>query len=64
MAKLEVIRDLCIGCGACGAIDETLFELDDEGIAVAKITNVEADLIEAATDAVNACPTSAITLAE
>lgn len=64
MAKLDVIRDLCIGCGACIAIDANLFGMDDEGVAIVNVATVEEASMESATDAVNGCPTSAITLTE
>lgn len=34
--KVKVNKDACIGCGACAAICDTVFELDDEGLSVAK----------------------------
>lgn len=57
--KVEVNRDTCIGCGACAAICPDVFELDDEGLSVAKKTKVEKENDEVL-DAVDSCPTGAI----
>ena len=34
--KVKVNQDACIGCGACTAIAEEVFELNDEGLSHAK----------------------------
>ena len=31
--KAKVIRENCIGCGACQAIAPNIFEIDDEGLS-------------------------------
>lgn len=59
--KAKVIRDNCIGCGACQAIAPNIFEIDDEGISVAKVTEVPNDDQEDFKDALESCPTGAIT---
>lgn len=59
--KFKVNEDACICCGACQAICEEVFEINDEGFAEAKdieVTNEE--IKENAIDAMEGCPTGAI----
>lgn len=58
--KAKVIRDNCIGCGACQAIAPNIFEIDDEGLSVIKVKEVPADDAEDFNDALESCPTGAI----
>ncbi len=59
--KFKVNSDTCIGCGACQAICDEVFEISDEGYAVAKDEEVtDEDVKEKAVDAMEGCPTSAI----
>lgn len=63
MKKIIVDKTLCIGCGACVAIDENHFEFDSDGLSVAKnedVNNVDPTLASA----IETCPTSAIKVAE
>lgn len=63
--KINVNRDACIGCGACAAICEDVFEIDDEGLSVAKVDEVKDEddnLKQAVQDAADSCPTGAIEL--
>lgn len=60
MAKVEVDKDLCIGCGACASIDSDVFEITDEGYAKAVKDEVNDDVKMAA----DSCPTSAIKIEE
>lgn len=58
MKKLKVNKDLCIGCGACVAIDSEHFDFDDEGRSFVKSNeHIESD---EAVNAIESCPTSAI----
>lgn len=60
--KFKVNQDVCIGCGACAAICEDVFEITDEGYAVAKdVKVVDEEIKENAISAIEGCPTSAIT---
>ena len=61
--NVEVNQEACIGCGACAAICPDVFELDDEGLSVAKKKKVEKDN-EEVLDAVDSCPTGAISAEE
>lgn len=58
--KVKVNRDTCIGCGACAAICDDVFEIDDEGLSVAKVEEVEDSKKQEVQDAADSCPTGAI----
>lgn len=58
--KVKVNQDACIGCGACAAICDEVFELDDEGLSFAKDENVDESLMDSCKEAIEACPTGAI----
>lgn len=58
--KVKVNQDACIGCGACAAICDEVFELDDEGLSFAKEENVDESLTDSCREAIEACPTGAI----
>ena len=58
--KVKVNRDACIGCGACAAICDTVFEIDDEGLSIVKNEEVTEEDKQAVIDSVESCPTGAI----
>lgn len=59
--KFKVDKDSCIGCGACQAICEEVFEITDDGYATTKDVEVkDEDVKENAISAMEGCPTSAI----
>ena len=58
--KVVVNKDNCIGCGACEAICPEVFQLNDEGISAVVCDEVNKDLEDDVRDAVEGCPTSAI----
>lgn len=58
--KVKVDKNLCIGCGACQAIEPSVFELEDDGLAKAIDTEIKEDIKENVIDALEGCPTSAI----
>ena len=62
--KAKVIRENCIGCGACQAIAPSIFEIDDEGLSKVKKEKISDEEVELTRDAVESCPTGAITLEE
>ena len=68
--KAKVNKDLCIGCGACAAIVQDVFQIGDDGLAEVitdnevKETEVSKDLIDEVKDAAEGCPTSAIEISE
>ena len=58
--KLRVNEDLCLGCGACRASVQDVFEIGDSGTAYVKVAAVPEELKEDAMDAMVGCPTGAI----
>ena len=59
--KFKVDEEKCIGCGACAAICDDVFEINDEGFAVAKDDEItDEDVKENAISALEGCPTDAI----
>ncbi len=59
--KFKVDKDTCIGCGACEAICDEVFEITDDGYAVAKDEKITDDEVkEKAISAMEGCPTEAI----
>ena len=60
--KVEVNRDACIGCGACAAICDDVFEIDYEGLSEVKDGEISDDLKDAVCEARDACPTEAISV--
>ena len=62
--KVKVNRDACIGCGACAAICDSVFEIDDEGLSVVKKEEVEEEEQQAVVDSKESCPTGAIETSE
>ena len=62
--KVKVNKDACIGCGACAAICDEVFEINDEGLSVAKVEEVKEELQDEVRDAADSCPTGAIEVEE
>ena len=59
--KFKVDQNACIGCGACQAVCEEVFEITDDGYAVAKNEEIKDEEVkENAISAMEGCPTSAI----
>ena len=58
--KIKVNEEACIGCGACCAIASDLFEINDEGLSSVVVDSVPEDKADAAQEAIDGCPTSAI----
>lgn len=62
MKKINVDQVKCIGCGACVGIDPDHFDFDDSGLStVISQENLENEELE---QAVEGCPTGAITVEE
>lgn len=60
--KAHVDKDTCIGCGLCTSICPEVFSMDDDGKAVAISGDVPTDNQDAAKEAEESCPVSAITV--
>lgn len=56
--KVKVIDDNCIGCGACAAICDQVFEVDE--ISKVKVDVVPEELKDSVNEAIESCPTDAI----
>ncbi|KAF5063053.1 ferredoxin [Proteiniclasticum sp. QWL-01] len=54
-----VDKDLCIGCGLCPSIAPEIFEMEDDGKAVALVAETSDP---AAQEAADSCPVGAILL--
>ena len=62
--KAKVMDNLCIGCGACAALVDEEFNINDDGIAYAINETVKDENKELVNDAKDNCPTGAITVTE
>ena len=62
--KVILNRDACIGCGACAAICDSVFEIDETGVSKIIKEKVEEDEIDSVKDAIESCPTEAISFEE
>ena len=62
--KIKVNQEACIGCGACVATAEDLFDFNEDGLSKAKVETVPEDKKAQAEEVVNTCPTGAISLVE
>ncbi len=60
MAKVEIDKSICIGCGACMATCPDVFEMDEDGLAKVKKDEVNDD-VKLACDC---CPVGAIKINE
>ncbi len=60
--KVVIDHDLCIGDGICEAISAEIFELRDDGLAYVLDGSSLEDLLDAAKEAAEACPVTAITV--
>lgn len=60
--KSYVDKDTCIGCGLCPTICPQVFEMDDDGKAVAADEEISETLIDSAREAEESCPVAAITV--
>lgn len=61
--KVRVLEDKCIGCGSCVSLtDEKIFDFDEEtGKAKSLVEEVNQEDEELAKQAMEYCPTDAIT---
>lgn len=58
--KAFVDKDICIGCGACTGICPEIFDMDDDGLAIAIKDELKSELEDSAVEAQDGCPVSAI----
>jgi ferredoxin len=62
--KVQVSPDLCAGFSACLGVAPEVFELHDNGYAVARVVDVPPELEDAVREAAAQCPTGAISISE
>lgn len=62
--KVRIIEEACIGCGACEAICDSVFKLNDEGISTVIVDEVPEEFEEDVREAAESCPTDAIEIIE
>ena len=63
--KVKVNKDACIGCGACAAICDDVFELGDDGLSQVKKEEIkDKEKEQEVNDAHDSCPTGAIEIVE
>ena len=60
--KVKVNQESCIGCGACVAICEDVFDFNEDGLSEAKVETVPEDMRDQVQEAKESCPTGAITI--
>lgn len=60
--KAHVDKEVCIGCEACVNDCPEIFEIEDDGLAVAKDIEICDDLMESANSAKDGCPVEAISI--
>ncbi len=64
MSRVQVDPELCVGSGACEALAPAVFEVDDAGVLVVHRPEPADDELADVREAVRACPTRALSLAE
>lgn len=60
--KVEANRDRCIGAGMCVMTTEAVFDQDDDGVVVVLAADVPEDEQDRVRDAVDLCPSGALSL--
>ncbi len=64
MSGVEVDRERCVGSGTCEMLAPDVFEVGDDGVVVVLRRRPADDDVEAVYDAVQQCPTQALTLTD
>jgi ferredoxin len=62
--KAIVDKDTCIGCGLCPAICPEVYQMEDDGKAVASDDEISENLKSSAQEAAEQCPVDAIAIEE
>ncbi|MGH4125523.1 MAG: ferredoxin [Clostridium sp.] len=60
--KAHVDKDTCIGCGLCPEVCPEIFQMEEDGKAVASLDEVAENLVSSAKDAEEQCPVAAISV--
>lgn len=64
MAKVRVVTDRCISSGNCVDVASDAFDMDDDGLVVALVDEVDDQVRDQVELAVRVCPVQAILLQE
>lgn len=64
VAKVRVLTDRCISSGNCLDVASEAFDMDDDGLVIALVDEVDGQLREQVELAARVCPVQAILLAE
>lgn len=64
MTRIEVDRERCVGSGTCEMLAADLFEVGGDGIVAVLRPEAEEGDLDAAEQAVRACPTQALALVD
>ena len=64
MTRVSVDRELCVGSGSCEMLAPDVFEVDDDGVLTVLVPEPGDDDVPAVRDAVQACPTRALSLVD
>ena len=64
MAKVRVVTDRCISSGNCVDVASDAFDMDDDGLVVALVDEVDDQVRDQVELAVRVCPVKAILLQE
>jgi ferredoxin len=62
--KVQVNANVCAGFGVCLGLCPEVFELHDDGYAIVRVSEVPQEFEDAVREAVNQCPSRAISLSE
>ncbi len=62
--KVRVDASVCAGFGVCVGLSPEVFELHDDGYAIVRVAEVPQALETVVRQAVNQCPSGAISLSE
>jgi ferredoxin len=62
--KVRVDQGICAGFSACLGVCPEVFELHEDGYAVARVVEVPPELEEAVREAASQCPSGAIVISE
>jgi ferredoxin len=62
--KPKVDEDLCIGCAACEDVCPEVFVLEDDGLSHVITPDSGPEFYECVREAMDACPTEAISIEE
>jgi ferredoxin len=60
MAKVKVVPELCISSGNCVDVAGEVFDMDEDGLVVARVDDVDGALREKVRRAADFCPVRAI----